>query len=156
GEDAVASFPRARFVAQRQEWEDAVANRSHMRVTYRPENLAPLERSGRLQLIDGDAEVAPGVSVRVTGGHTRGHHCVFVRSRGETLLFPADICPTVAHLRGPWNMAYDMEPYVTMQAKGPLLRQAAAEGWVVAFDHEPVQKMVRLRSEDGQLAAEAL
>jgi glyoxylase-like metal-dependent hydrolase (beta-lactamase superfamily II) len=151
GEQVVPSFPRARFVAQRQEWDDAVANRSHMRVSYRSENLAALEASGRLELLDGDAEVVPGLSVRVTGGHTRGHHCIFLQSRGETLFFPADLCPTVAHLRGPWNMGYDMEPYVTMQVKEPLLRLAAREGWVVAFDHEPVRKVVRLQEQDGQL-----
>jgi glyoxylase-like metal-dependent hydrolase (beta-lactamase superfamily II) len=143
GEQVVPAFPNARFVVQRREWDDAVQNRSHMRVSYRAENLEPLQRSGRLQLLDGDAEVAPGVSVHVTGGHTPGHHCVFLRSKGETALYIADICPTAGHLRAPYNMAYDMEPYQTMLAKGELLRRAGDEGWIVIFDHEPHRKTVR-------------
>jgi glyoxylase-like metal-dependent hydrolase (beta-lactamase superfamily II) len=153
GDEPVASFPNARFVVQRQEWEDAVANRSHMRVSYRKENLAPLERSGRLELLDGDAEVAPGIRVHVTGGHTRAHQCVFISDGGETLFYPADICPTVAHLRGPYNMAYDMVPYDTMLAKAKLLGRAADEGWLVVFDHEPEQKVVRLERDGENLTA---
>jgi glyoxylase-like metal-dependent hydrolase (beta-lactamase superfamily II) len=149
GDEIVPSFPNARFVVQRQEWEDALHNRSHMRTSYRLENLEPLRLSGRLHFLDGDAEVAPGVSVHVTGGHTRAHQCVFVRSRGETLWYPADICPTPAHLRGPYNMAYDMEPYQTMVAKEELLRRAADKGWLVAFDHEPERKVVRVERGEG-------
>jgi glyoxylase-like metal-dependent hydrolase (beta-lactamase superfamily II) len=153
GETPVPSFPRARFVVQRQEWEDAVVNRSHMRTSYRPENLRPLEASGRLVLLDGDAEVAPGVSVYVTGGHTRGHQCVLLRSRGEAALYIADVCPTPAHFRAPYNMAYDMEPYATMQVKASLLQTAVDEDWTVIFDHEPVRKAVRVQQEGEQFVA---
>jgi glyoxylase-like metal-dependent hydrolase (beta-lactamase superfamily II) len=151
GDQAVASFPNARFVVQRQEWEDAVTNRSHMRTSYKPENLAPLEATGRLVLLDGDAEVAPGVSVRVTGGHTRAHQCVRFQSQGEGAVFLADVCPTPAHLRQAYNMAYDMEPYATMQAKAALLEEAEREGWTVLFDHEPMRKAIRLAREDGRI-----
>jgi len=144
GDEPTVTFPNARYVAQRVEWEDAVANRSHMRATYLPQNLAPLEKSGRLELLDGDTEVVPGIRTQVTGGHTRAHQCVFVASNGETLLLPADVCPTRSHIRAPYNMAYDMSPYDTMVAKGALLARAAEEDWLIAFDHEPDQKVIRL------------
>lgn len=153
GEETVVEFPNARFVVQRVEWEDAVANRSHMRTSYRPENLRPLERSGRLELLDGDTEVVPGIRTLVAGGHTRAHQSVFVRSGGETLFYPADLCPTPAHLRPAYNMGYDMVPYDNLVAKGELLPRAADEGWLIVFDHEPEQKVVRLEHRDGQLAA---
>lgn len=149
--ESVVSFPNARFLVQRVEWEDAVRNRSHMRTTYRTENLAPLERSGRLELLDGDTEVALGVRVHVTGGHTRAHQCVYLESQGEKWVYLADICPTPTHLRGPYNMAYDMEPYVTMQAKAEILKAAANNGWTVVFDHEPEQKVAQLEERDGQI-----
>ena len=156
GDEVVTAFPNARFVVQRLEWEDAVVNRSHMRVSYRMENLAPLERSGRLELLDGDAEVVPGVRVHVTGGHTRGHHCVFLQSQGETAWFAGDICPTPHHFRGPYTMAYDMEPYETILAKARLLEEAVEGNWLMIFDHEPEQKVVRVaRAEDGYVAIPA-
>lgn len=144
-EDAVPEFPRARYAVQRREWEDACANRSHMRTTYRPENLAPLARSGRLLLLEGETEVVPGLRVRVTPGHTRAHQSVLLRSAGECALYPGDLCPTSAHLHPMYNMAYDMEPYVTMQTKGTVLAEAAREGWPVFFDHDPEVRVARLR-----------
>jgi glyoxylase-like metal-dependent hydrolase (beta-lactamase superfamily II) len=153
GDLIIPSFPNARFLAQRMEWEDALHNRSHMRVSYRLENLQPLQESGRLDLLDGDCEVAPGVSVHVTGGHTPAHQCVFFRSGGETGILLADICPTPAHFRPAYNMAYDMTPYHTMQVKGELLQRAAREGWTVFFDHEPVRKVVRVVQEGDQFVA---
>lgn len=153
GEEVVPAFANARCVVQRREWEDAIHNRSHMRASYRLENLEPLQRAGQIELLDGDAEVLPGISVQVTGGHTPGHHCIFIRSGGETLLYPADICPTVGHLRPPYNMAYDRDPYRTMQVKAELLARAADEDWLVVFDHEPEQKVVRLRRAGDALEA---
>jgi len=151
GEETVPEFPNARYVVQRVEWEDAVANRSHMRISYRPENLAPLERSGRLELLDGDTEVLPGIRTHVAGGHTRAHQSVFVRSQGETLFYPADLCPTPAHLRPAYNMGYDMMPYESMVAKGEALARAAAEGWLLVFDHEAEQRSGRVVLEAGTL-----
>lgn len=148
GDTVAASFPNARYVVQRREWEDALHNRSHMRVSYRLENLEPLQ--GQLHLLDGDAEVAPGVSVHVTGGHTRAHQCVFLKSQGETAWYTGDICPTPAHFRLPYNMAFDMEPYETMLAKQELLTRAARENWLAIFDHEPEQKMVRVVQDGNQ------
>lgn len=150
GEEAVVQFPNARFVVQRGEWEDAVANRSHMRISYRPENLAPLERSGRLELLDGDAEVLPGIRTQLAGGHTLAHQSVFVQSQGETLFYPADLCPTPAHVRPAYNMAYDMIPYDNQLAKAALFPRAAEEGWLLVFDHEPERKVARLEQRDGQ------
>jgi glyoxylase-like metal-dependent hydrolase (beta-lactamase superfamily II) len=153
GQESVPSFPNARFLVQRREWEDALHNRSHMRISYRIENLRPLQDSGRLHLLDGSGEVAPGVSVAVTGGHTPAHQCVFIRSGGETALYAGDICPTPAHFRPPYTMAFDMEPYETIQVKADLLHRAARDGWLLFFDHEPVRKVVRVTQEEGQFHA---
>lgn len=153
GDQIIPAFPNARFLAQRGEWEDALHNRSHMRASYRLDNLQALQESGRLDLLDGDREVVPGIKVQVTGGHTPAHQCVFIQNGGKTLLCLADICPTPAHFRGPYNMAYDLEPYRTMLAKRDLLERAAREGWTVAFDHEPELKLARVDEDRGEFRA---
>ncbi len=148
----IASFPRARYLVQRLEWEDAVANRSHMRVSYRPENLAPLEQSGRLQLLDGDGEVLPGIRVEVTPGHTRALQTVFLESGGQTLAYPADVVPTVHHLRPFWGMAYDLLPYEALLSKQAFLARAAREGWLLVLDHEPERSVLRIEQREGEYA----
>ncbi len=133
----VPTFPMARYLAQRTEWEDALANRSHMRVSYRKENLLPLLERDQLELLDGEPEFLPGLRPVVTGGHTRGHQALRIESGGRTALCFGDLCPTTAHLRGPYLMAYDLDPLTSMQRKTALIEQAARDGWLVLFDHDP-------------------
>lgn len=131
------TFPRARYVVQRGEWADAIANRSTMRTSYRPENLLPLREAGVLELIDGEVEIVPGVRTLVTGGHTPHHQAILLKSEAETAIYFGDLVPTRSHLRGPYNMAYDLDPYTTMQRKLALLEEAARENWTILYDHEP-------------------
>ena len=67
------TFPNAKYVMQRTEWEKAVSPNERTRASYVKENLIPIKEAGLVELIDGDKEILPGVSVKVTGGHTRGH-----------------------------------------------------------------------------------
>ena len=53
------TFPRARHFVQRAEWEDAIGNLPELAGAYYPDDFVPLEKAGLLELIDGDAEIAP-------------------------------------------------------------------------------------------------
>src|SRR5207244_6330746 len=125
----------ARYHVQRVEWDDACANRSTMRVSYRAENLRPLEESGQLDLLNGDGEIFPGLRAVVTGGHTAAHQMLFLESEGATAALFGDLVPTTAHLRGPYLMAYDLYPYDTMRRKLPLIAQAAREPWPIVWHY---------------------
>jgi glyoxylase-like metal-dependent hydrolase (beta-lactamase superfamily II) len=151
GEDGgiVPTFPNARYCVQRGEWEDALHNRSTMRISYRPENLFPLEESGQLVLLEGDSEILPGLRVHVSGGHTRAHQVLLIEGEERPGACFGDLIPTVAHLRGPYLMAYDLYPYDTMRAKLALLDRAAREQWIVLFDHDPARRIARVVDEGG-------
>jgi glyoxylase-like metal-dependent hydrolase (beta-lactamase superfamily II) len=142
-------LPRAAYLVQRGEWEDAVQGRSIMKSSYRPEVLRLLQESGRLRLLEGDTELDGEISLVVTGGHTAHHQGVWVRAGGHTLVYPGELLPTRAHLRPHWNMAYDMFPYHTLTRKRAFLAQALAEGWIIAWDHDPQLRWSRLEG-DGE------
>jgi glyoxylase-like metal-dependent hydrolase (beta-lactamase superfamily II) len=131
------TFPRARIWIQRANWEWAVAPNEREKASYLAENFRPLEAAGQIELLDGEAEIAPGVSVLVSDGHTRGQQLVRVSSGGRTLLYPGDLVPTASHLKLPYTMAYDIDPLSVMREKKDLLSRAAREGWVVCFEHDP-------------------
>jgi glyoxylase-like metal-dependent hydrolase (beta-lactamase superfamily II) len=135
--EAVPTFPRARYVVQRGEWDDAMSGHFVMTATYRRENLEPLAQSGRLELVEGGREIAPGVSVRVLPGHTRHQQGVLISGGGRTLVQPADLLPTSAHVGLAWNMAYDLLPYENMQMKRRLLEEAHAGGWLLLLGQDP-------------------
>src|SRR5215831_5668035 len=64
------AFPRARHVVQAREWQDATHPHDRNKASYLAENIQPLGDAGLLQIVEGEAEIAPGVRVITTPGHT--------------------------------------------------------------------------------------
>lgn len=138
GHDGLApTFPRARYVVQKDEWEAARQPDSRTRNAYWPDNWRPLQEAGLVDLVDGDAEVAPGVYVHKTGGHTHGHQIVRIEAGGETLLHLADLLPTHAHLNPLWVMSYDNFPLTSVAQKERWIGAAREHGWWLTFYHDP-------------------
>lgn len=145
---AVPTFPNADIFVQRLEWQDALANKSTMNRTYLKDHLDPL--ADRVQLVNGEAEVLPGITVWPMPGHTWGQQAVrFNDSRG-TVVFAGDVLPTANHVGLPFSLAYDMEPYTSMLSKKRLYQQAIAGDWRLALDHEPGEHAVFRVREDSQ------
>ena len=138
GEDgaAVLAFPNARYVIRRGEWDWAHDTNERTAASYFPHNYDPASAAGRLELVDDDRELLPGISLRRTPGHTPHHQGILVESGGERLFYLADLAPTAAHVPLPWIMAYDVEPLVTLETKRRVWAEAAAERWTVIFEHD--------------------
>ncbi|MCA9292424.1 MAG: MBL fold metallo-hydrolase [Phycisphaerales bacterium] len=136
----VLTFPNAEIIVQRQEWDDAIANRSTMNKTYLREHLTP-EVAERVRLIEGEAAVFedhPDLRVFPTPGHTWGQQSVrFEDAKRRVRCFVADVMPTHYHCKATTNLAYDVEPYTSMLERTKLLDRAAAEGWAILPNHEP-------------------
>lgn len=143
------TFPRAKYVVQRGEWQDAIDGHAVMTGTYRRENLEPLERAGVLALADGDAEIAPGIRVRVLAGHTRHQQGVVLCGGGETIVQPADLMPTSAHVGLRFNMSYDLLPFENMVNKGNLLKEAEAGRWKLLLGQDPRHALWRIETDSG-------
>ena len=149
GGRVVPAFPRARYVVQRGEWDDATHPHERSRASYRADDFVPVAEVGQLDLIDGEAEVAPGVRAVRVGGHTTHHQMVVVESGGETLVVPTDLLPTASHLPLPFVMGYDLFPVATLEAKRKLLDAAVEGGWRILFYHDPRTPVGRVRR-DGE------
>jgi glyoxylase-like metal-dependent hydrolase (beta-lactamase superfamily II) len=132
------SFPNARYHVQRGEWAWAHATNERTAASYLAHNYDPVHAAGRLELVEGDVEIVPGISVFRTPGHCPHHQSVLLRSGGETACYLADVIPTMAHLPLPWIMGYDVEPLVTLESKRALLRTAVDERWLLVSTHDPV------------------
>ncbi|MCA1586573.1 MAG: MBL fold metallo-hydrolase [Acidobacteria bacterium] len=154
-DDAVVPrFPNARYLAHRQEWEDATHPHERNRASYWPENFVPLAHAGVLALVDDEAEIMPGVRLRRSGGHTRHHQMVMIESRGTTAVFAADMYPTCAHVPDPWVMAYDLYPMETLAFKRQFAREAIEREYLVFFEHEPSMAAGVIRERDGKRTVE--
>jgi glyoxylase-like metal-dependent hydrolase (beta-lactamase superfamily II) len=131
------SFPNARYHVQRGEWEWAHRANERTSASYLHHNYDPVMEAGRLELVEGEVEIVPGVSVYRTPGHCPHHQSVLLASGGETACFLADVMPTFAHLPLPWIMGYDVEPLVTLESKRALLKRAVDERWLLVSTHDP-------------------
>lgn len=147
-------FPRARYAVRRGEWNDAHAPHERNRASYFAENYQPLADAGVLDLIEEDQELAPGVRVRRTGGHTMHHQIVEIESQGRAAIFAADLLPTAAHVPLPYIMAYDLYPMDTLAFKRTFLREAVEREHLILFEHDPEIAAGYLREEGRRIAVE--
>jgi len=130
------TFPRARYVVQRGEYEYARSANERTAASYFAHNYEPLVESGQLELLDGEMEIVPGVHLLHTPGHTPHHQSVLLEDGSERLCFLGDVIPTQWHLPLAWIMGYDVEPLVTLESKRRLLMRALEEEWTLMFEHD--------------------
>ncbi|MEZ5284432.1 MAG: methylmalonyl-CoA epimerase [Vicinamibacterales bacterium] len=150
----VPRFPRARYVAHAGEWADATHPHERNRASYLQENFVPLQEAGVLTLVADDAEIAPGVRYRRSGGHTAHHQVVMIESAGHTAVFAADMYPTTVHVPDPWVMGYDLYPMDTLAFKRAFAREALEGDYLIFFEHEPSMAAGRLRDTGGRRSVE--
>lgn len=144
------AFPNARYVIRAGEWEDATHPHERNRASYLKDDFAPLKDAGVLDLFEVDHEIAPGVSVRWTGGHARNHQVIMITSGGRTAVFTADMIPTVAHIDEPWVMGYDLYPMETLAFKREFVREAIDGEYLIFFEHDPRIAAGYIREKNGK------
>ncbi|MES2179231.1 MAG: MBL fold metallo-hydrolase [Gemmatimonadota bacterium] len=143
----VPSFPNARYVVSRGEWEWAHHTNERTSASYFPHNFDPIETAGLLELVDNEHHVLPGIELRHTPGHTPHHLGILITSGSERMFYAADMAPTTAHVPLPWIMGYDVEPLRTLESKRRIWAEAADEGWTVVFEHDSVNAWARIHRE---------
>jgi len=149
---AELTFPKARYIINALEWHDARHPTARSRYVYFQENIAVIEESGRLQLVDGTLEVVPGVRVRHTGGHTRGHQIVEIEGQSGCTCHLADLMPTHAHAKPGWTTAHDDFPLDVIAQKEALIEKYRARGCWFTFYHDVFLKAGRM-DQNGNIPA---
>jgi glyoxylase-like metal-dependent hydrolase (beta-lactamase superfamily II) len=152
--EAIPLFPNARYIVQRAEFEHAQSPSDRDRASYFPENFMPMQKSGQWQLLEGDAEVVPGIELIRVPGHNADMMCVRLSGRGKTAFFLADLVPTRAHLGLPWIMGYDCYPLTTLENKKKWLAEIVRHDWLALFGHDVEMPAARLIEQGGKLIAE--
>ena len=95
------------------------------------------EYSSQLRPFDEEHEVAPGVVVRRTGGHTPGHSVVRVASGGDALTFAGDAVFAVGFDQPEWHNGFEHDPEEAARVRIRLLRELAETGELLVATHMP-------------------
>ena len=145
-----ASFKDAKHWVQRANWGWAHTPSARDQGSYRPEELQIFEKGlAEMELIDGIAEILPGIEVLPMNGHTFGMQVVKVTTEsGRVYAHLADLVPTTSHLRDPYVMGYDINPLDTVKEKREVLYEAAKSDWTLVFGHDPKTDMARVEMHD--------
>lgn len=138
-------FPNAKIWSQKRNWRHAWKPNEKDKASYLPDNFSIYEGDSRLQLIDGTEEIYPGITLKVTEGHTIGMQHPLISDGTNSLLYCADIIPMSAHVKVAWVMGYDCFPLTTIQEKRAILQECAEQETVVFFEHCPYMDGARVR-----------
>jgi glyoxylase-like metal-dependent hydrolase (beta-lactamase superfamily II) len=95
------------------------------------------EYGSRLRTFEEEHEVAPGVVVTRTGGHTPGHSIVRVTSGGDQLTFAGDLVFTVGFEHPDWFNGFEHDPEEAVRVRIKLLREVAETGGLLVATHMP-------------------
>lgn len=150
--EVIPAFPNARYLLQRASWQEALQPSERLRSLYRLEDLTALERSGQVELLDGDTDVVPGVHLKVTHGHCPGHQIVVVATITTRLAFLGALVPTPFHLTPAYVSAFDSFPDETVQRKKEILAVAEHDAWVLIFPRWDSCPAAVLRRRNGKLS----
>ncbi|HWQ54219.1 MAG TPA: MBL fold metallo-hydrolase [Bryobacteraceae bacterium] len=142
----VPAFPNATYYTPRGEWEHAHLRHPRDSVSYDGRNYDALEASGRMCLVGPVHEPAPGIRMINAPGHNRHMAIVTAESRGRTFCFFSDLVPTSIHLTPTWVAAFDLYPLESIDTKLHWLGQAARDGWICGFGHDPEIAFARVES----------
>ncbi len=151
GDRLIPTFPRARYVVQRGEWEHGLSPSERDRGSYVEEFFRAAEP--RTHLVEGNTEILPGIRLEVIPGHNRHIQCVWIESGADKVCFISDLAPTRFHLPLAWNMSFDLYPMETLANKKRLLPLLAREQAIVIFPHDAEVPAARLAEDDGKYEA---
>jgi glyoxylase-like metal-dependent hydrolase (beta-lactamase superfamily II) len=154
GDRAIPTFPNARYVVQKSELAHAHSPTERDRASYFPDNFQPVTDAGLWDLVDGDCELLPGISLLRIPGHNTGIQAVRLSGGGRSVAFVADLLPTRHHIPLPWIMAYDLYPVQTLETKRRWVPQLVSEGAIVVFGHDPDVAAATLHDRDAKIEIE--
>lgn len=138
------AFKNARFWSNDRHWQWAIEPNPREKASFLSENILPIQESGQLNMVSRSGDytqgVFPGVDVLFVDGHTDSQMIPHIRYKGKTIVFMADLLPSVGHIPLAYVMGYDTKPLVTLEEKGKFLNRAADEEFVLFLEHDSVNE----------------
>ncbi|MBS1592277.1 MAG: MBL fold metallo-hydrolase [Bacteroidetes bacterium] len=160
-EQLVPAFKNANFWSNELHWQTATKPNAREKASFLKENILPMQESGQLKMINSSkvsvnlnlinslhteqTSILPEISVLFVNGHTLGMMLPVIQYKNKTVVYAADLLPSVGHLPIPYVMAYDMFPFTSLQEKEIFVKEALAKDYILFFEHDPVNECCTLQ-----------
>ena len=135
------TFPRATYWTNEDHRNWATVPNPREKASFLEENILPLQEHGVLKYLDLTTKsLFPGFDFLTMDGHTDKQMLPKMQYKGHTLVFMADLLPSVGHIPLPYVMGYDTRPLLTLQEKQQFLEEAAQNQFVLFLEHDSVNE----------------
>lgn len=144
------NFKNATYWSTENHWEWAINPNGREKASFLKENILPIQESGQLKFIKNEGSLTKNVfnniDVLFVDGHTENMMIPHIKYQGKTLVFMADLLPSVGHLPLPYVMGYDTRPLTTLKEKGAFLSFAEKNDYVLFLEHDSVNECCTLKN----------
>lgn len=144
-------FPNAKYWSNEDHWQWATEPNAREKASFLKENILPMQASGHLNFVplDGSSPF-PQFDIHLVDGHTDKQMLPKIKYKDKTIVFAADLLPSVGHIPLPYVMGYDVRPLLTLKEKEAFLNEAVDKGYILFFEHDPINECCTLkRTEKG-------
>ena len=138
------AFKNATFWSTENHWAWATKPNPREKASFLSENILPIQESGQLKFLQRDGnftkDCLPNMDVLFVDGHTESMMIPHIHYKGKTIVFMADLLPSIGHIPLPYVMGYDTRPLITLSEKEAFLNRAADEEFILFFEHDSVNE----------------
>ena len=146
----VPAFKNALFWVHKSHWDWAISPNAREKASFLIENIAPLKESGQLRFIEDPGPFISKTpfpfSIQLINGHTEKQMLPLLEYKGHSILYAADLIPTVGHLPVPYVMGYDTRPLLSLQEKELILKQLFEKEALIFLQHDPHHELISLQN----------
>ncbi|MEJ6675568.1 MAG: MBL fold metallo-hydrolase [Polaribacter sp.] len=139
------AFKNAKFWSNEDHWEWATVPNPREKASFLKENINPIKESGQLNFIQKNSMDQVGFEVLFMDGHTEKQMLPKLKYQGKTLVFMADLLPTVGHIPLPYVMGYDTRPLLTIKEKASFLEEAASNHYYLFLEHDAYHEICTVK-----------
>jgi prepilin-type processing-associated H-X9-DG protein len=144
------AFKNAKFWSNKNHWQWAATPNIREKASFLKENINPIEASGQLNFVtlpetDFKQHSELGFNILFADGHTEKQMIPHIQYKQKTIVFMADLLPTVGHIPLPYVMGYDTRPLITMDEKEKFLNLAANNNYLLFLEHDPINELCTVK-----------
>lgn len=157
GEKLSPAFKNANYWSNERHWQWATEPNQREKASFLKENILPIQESGQLKFVEEQENVQfqDNVNISFAYGHTDAMMLPKINYKGKTIVYMADLLPSIGHLPLPYVMAYDIFPLKTLTEKQAFLEEAVNNNYILFLEHDPLNECCTLqRTEKGIRVAE--
>ncbi len=158
GDKLQPAFPNATYWSNEKHWGWAVKPNAREKASFLSENILPIQESGQLEFTgEGERKIHSSLYFKTVNGHTESMLIPHIEWKGKTIVYTADLFPSMAHLPLPYIMAYDTRPLMTLDEKQQFLVDAVKNDHIFFFEHDSANECCTLQqTERGIREAETM